>query len=305
MKMTGIPSSRLIVIALLAMLSRHGMAAPEVGETSIGDAKPDGAGLLVHSVRCAFEAGTTSVRVLLPNSLDPAKSYPVVYVLPVEAGDEQKYGDGLLEAKRADLQNKYRAIFVAPTFSHLPWYADHPTDPEIRQESYFLKVVLPLVERTYPARRDAGGRLLVGFSKSGWGAYSLLLRHPDVFAKAAAWDAPLMMDAPGKFGSGPIFGARENFERYRISRLLAERAEELNSRRRLILLGYGNFRDDCLGADALMRSLKVDHEFRDGPRRAHTWSSGWLPQAVEMLFADTTPDPTSRRSNVDKGSPPK
>jgi esterase/lipase superfamily enzyme len=303
--MTGIPSSRLIVIGLLAVLARHGMAAPEVAETSIGEAKRDGAGLLVHSVRSPFEAGTTTIRVLLPDSLDPAKSYPVVYVLPVEAGDEHKYGDGLLEAKRDDLQNKYRAIFVAPTFSRLPWYADHPTDPEIRQETYFLKVVVPLVEKTYPARHDAGGRLLVGFSKSGWGAFSLLLRHPDLFGKASAWDAPLMMDAPGKYGSGDIFGTPENFGHYRISHLLEQRAAELGPGKRLILLGYGNFRDDCGRADALMRSLKIEHVFRDGPRRAHVWSSGWLPEAVQFLFAGAAPDPTSRPATPDEGAPSK
>jgi hypothetical protein len=302
--MTGKLSSRLIPIALLAMLPCLGLAAPQVAETSIGEAAPDGAGFLVYPVRSPFEAGTTTIRVLLPDSLDPAKSYPVVYVLPVEAGDEHKYGDGLLEAKRDDLQNKYRAIFVAPTFSRLPWYADHPTDPEIRQESYFLKVVLPLVEKTYPARHDAGGRLLVGFSKSGWGAFSLLLRHPDQFAKAAAWDAPLMMDAPGKFGSGQIFGTAQNFEHYRISHLLEQRAA-LGPGKRLILLGYGNFRNDCLGADALMRSLKIEHAFRDGPRRAHTWSSGWLPEAVQLLFAGAAPDPTSRPSTHDVGAPAK
>ena len=38
---------------------------------------------------------------------------------------------------------KHKAIFVAPTFSHLPWYADHPSDASIRQETYFLKVVVP------------------------------------------------------------------------------------------------------------------------------------------------------------------
>ena len=46
-----------------------------------------------------------------------------------------------------------------PTFSDLPWYADHPTNPLIRQETYFLKVVLPFIEKTYPARSDAGGPL--------------------------------------------------------------------------------------------------------------------------------------------------
>ena len=164
---------------------------------------------------------------MLPDEIDRELRHPVVYVLPVEARREHRYGDGLLEVRRHDLHNRFSAIFVAPTFSHLPWYADHPTDPLIRQETYLLKVVIPFVEGHYPAKPEPGGRLLLGFSKSGWGAFSLLLRHPDVFGKAAAWDAPLMMDGPGRYGSGDIFGTPENFEGYRVTGLLERRAAEL------------------------------------------------------------------------------
>src|SRR5258708_1254156 len=98
----------------------------------ISAAKPDADGVPIHEVTCPFEAGTTRIRVLLPDKLDAGKTFPVVYVLPVEAGDDNRFGNGLLEVKKKDLANKYAAVFVAPTFSHLPWYADHPTNPEIR-----------------------------------------------------------------------------------------------------------------------------------------------------------------------------
>jgi hypothetical protein len=159
----------------------------------------------------------------------------VIYVLPVEAGTESRYGDGLKEVQKLDLHNKLNAVFVAPTFSHLPWYADHPTKPEVRQESYFLKVVVPFIDKTYPVRAEADGRLLLGFSKSGWGAWSLLLRRPDLFGKAAAWDAPLMMDKPGKYGSGDIFGTEANFKGYRVGKLLEVKTDQLQKGKRLIL----------------------------------------------------------------------
>ena len=221
---------------------------------------------------CSRTCSTVSVR------------HPVVYVLPVEARREHRYGDGLLEVRRHGLHNRFSAIFVAPTFSHLPWYADHPTDPLIRQESYLLKVVIPFVEGHYPARAEPGGRLLLGFSKSGWGAFSLLLRHPDVFGKAAAWDAPLMMDGPGRYGSGDIFGTPENFEGYRVTGLLERRAADLRGRNRLILLGFGNFRGEHEQAHALMTDLRIPHVYEDGPEREHVWESGWVPEAVGHLL---------------------
>jgi hypothetical protein len=136
---------------------------------TISEGKRDANGFLVHEVRSPYQSETTLIRVLLPEKEQKGKKYPLIYVLPVEAGTECRYGDGLKEVQKLDLHNKLGAVFVAPTFSHLPWYADHPTKPEVRQETYFLKVVVPFIDQTYPVRAEAEGRLLLGFSKSGWG----------------------------------------------------------------------------------------------------------------------------------------
>ena len=258
-------------------------AACDDKDVTVSDAKTED-GFLVHEVKSPYQAGTTRIRVLMPDAPEKGKPYPVVYVLPVEAGTESRYGDGLKEVKKLDLHNALKAVFVAPTFSHLPWYADHPTKTDVRQETYFLKVVVPFVEKTYPAKAEASGRLLLGFSKSGWGAFSLLVRHPDTFGKAAAWDAPLMMEKPGAYGSGDIFGTDDNFAGYRVSKLLGANAAKFAKESRFVLLGYGNFRDHHKQAHDLMDKLKVPHEYRDGPSRKHDWHSGWVKEAAELLL---------------------
>jgi hypothetical protein len=133
----------------------------------ISDAKKGDDDVLVHKVESPHQDRTTTIRVLLPKKLD--KRHRVVYVLPVEAGDGKAYGDGLAEVKKHGLHDKYGLVCVAPTFARLPWYADHPSDPKLAQESHLLKVVLPFVEKTYPVLAKPEGRLLLGFSKSGWG----------------------------------------------------------------------------------------------------------------------------------------
>jgi hypothetical protein len=95
-----------------------------------------------------------------------------------------------------------------------------------------------------------------------------------------------MMDSPGKYGSGAIFGSQENFEKYRITKLLERRADDLRGEERLILLGYGNFRDHHRQAHALMKRLGIPHAYRDGPEREHDWHSGWVPEAAELLLLD-------------------
>ncbi len=273
------------------VLTLFGLANLRAKEAAvISPATRDDRGFLIHEVESPFQSGSTQIRVLTPDepeagTAETKKQYRVVYVLPVEAGVEKRYGDGLLEIQKLDLHNKFQAIFVTPTFSHLPWYADHPTDTGIRQESHFVKVVTPFVDGNYPVLAKTEGRLLLGFSKSGWGAWSLMLRHPRMFHKAAAWDAPMTMDQPGPFGSGPIFGTPANFADYRISQLLSVRAADLQQQKRLFLHGYGNFRQAHEQTHALLDSLRIAHAYQQGPARKHDWHSGWVPEAVEWLLS--------------------
>jgi hypothetical protein len=252
-----------------------GLASPETA------AKPTP---IVHLLHSRYQSGPTKVRVHLPIKRQHQERLATLYLLPVEAKDEHRYGDPIAEAIRWDLANRYHIAVVAPTFADLPWYANHPTDPRLQQEKYFLEEVIPLVEANHPVQKNPSGRWLVGFSKSGWGAYSLLLRHPDLFAGALAWDAPLMMDGPGRYGSGPIFGTEENFRGYQVSQLLKDRAAELVGKPRLVLTGYGGFRDQHDAAHRLMNELGIQHIYRDGPERKHDWQSGWLAEGVELLL---------------------
>jgi hypothetical protein len=261
------------------------IGCPSVAHASV-EPKPrvDEHGFLCHRVLSEYQGGVTEIKVLLPDRMEKGKRYPVIFVLPVEAGNGKQYGNGLVEIKKHDLHNKFGVICVEVTFSQLPWYADHPTDATVRQETHFLKVVLPFLELHYPVTKDRAGRLLLGFSKSGWGAFSLLLRHPDVFGKAAAWDAPLMMAAPNKYGMADIFGTQENFEKYRLTKLLKTRAKELGKEPRLAVLGYSSFRAHHQQAHEWMKRLGIAHEYRDAKKSSHTWHSGWVVDGVTWLM---------------------
>jgi hypothetical protein len=103
-----------------------------------------------------------------------------------------------------------------------------------------------------------------------------------VFAKAAAWDSPLMMER-GNYGMDGIVGSPENFARYRIANLLRERGGALGGEPRLLLMGYDNFRAQTQQAHALLEELKVPHVYRDGPQRKHHWNSGWVDEAARWL----------------------
>ncbi len=207
----------------------------------------------------------------------------------MEAGNGSRYGDGLRVIEQAKLHNAYQMIFVAPTFSDLPWYADHPSHLGVRQESHLVRFVIPFVEQRYAVSRSAADRLLLGFSKSGYGAFSLLLRRPDVFGKAYSWDSPIAMATPvTPWGSLPIYGTRANFARYHVTSLLRQQAPRLvDGPPRLFLAGYSfdSFRSDHAKTAALMRSLHIPHGYDPGRFRGHSWNTGWVSGGVSWLVS--------------------
>jgi hypothetical protein len=171
-------------------------------------------------------------------------------------------------------------VLVAPSFTNWPWYADHPVNAKIRQETYFVKDVLPVVDSLFPNAT----RLLVGFSKSGNGGLSLLLRNPQLFHAAAVWDAPLMKTAPDQFGMNEIFGDAPSFRKYAIPLLLEKRAVMLrNGAKRIALLGYDAFAEHMKQAHDLAARLEIPHHYENSKWRAHRWDSGWLEEAVALL----------------------
>lgn len=272
-----------LAVGLVLVLSSAWAFGDEQPSVDSANAIKSPEGWLIHAITSSAQAAPTEIKVLLPDQVKEGKQFTVLYVLPVEARNEHRYGDGLAEVKRCNLHNKYNLICVAPTFAHLPWYADHPTDKSIQQESYFVKVVVPFIEQRYPVRQARDGRWLLGFSKSGWGAWSLLIRHPDLFGRAAAWDAPLDMQRYDLYGAGQVFGTQDHFESYRVLPAARTCKPLVDGPPRLVLTGYDNFRSQHETAHRLLEEWRVPHIYRDGPQRKHVWSSGWLEEAVELL----------------------
>src|SRR5689334_18932654 len=87
------------------------------GSLALDAEEPSDSSFHVHRIESPFQSAPTQIRVLQPDQMETGKVPPVVYVLPVEAGDGSRYGDGLVEIKKRGLHKRHGIIFVAPTFS--------------------------------------------------------------------------------------------------------------------------------------------------------------------------------------------
>jgi S-formylglutathione hydrolase FrmB len=235
-----------------------------------------------------FQAGPALVEILQPDKVEASRKYPVLYILPV-GGPNGEFGDGLAEAKKLDIANQYGIICVQPFFTKVPWYGNHATDSQIQQERYVVEVLVPYIDSHLPTSATSEGRWLIGFSKSGWGAFTLMARHPDVFGYAAAWDAPFMIQGDpsskdwGPMGIKSVFGTPDALRAFLPTRLVAERASGISDGKRLVIGPGKAWLGQVRRFHELLEKSAVPHVYRDDAVFAHRWDSGWFPEFVAEL----------------------
>ncbi|MEW6753940.1 MAG: alpha/beta hydrolase-fold protein [Candidatus Latescibacterota bacterium] len=251
-------------------------------------------GVQVFRVASPCLGQTCRVDVLLPNEIKASRTYRTLYVLTVggEWAANPPWGNGLTELHKLDAHNRYRLICVSMDFDTVAWYGSHATNPRIRHDEHLIAVVVPLVEERYPVSRRPSDRLLIGFSKSGWGAVSLLLRHPEFFGSACSWDAPMMLDETSlRWGSQEHFGTAEQAAAYAPAHLVGKQAEHFVGKPvRLAIVGHDYFGQDVGRFHDLLETHRVPHRFDNSLRHKHGWESGWLPKALAIMLGARLPE---------------
>jgi len=151
---------------------------------------------------------------------DPATRWPVFYYLHGVTSPETEWvSDGHLDAAADALA--LAAIVVMPDaddgfYIDSTWPIDHDAclrdgaglfDPGADRpatcvrarayESYIIKDLIPHVDATYRTIARKDGRAIAGVSMGGFGAWSLALRHQDLFSAAASHSGVLALGYAG------------------------------------------------------------------------------------------------------------
>ncbi|HTU75242.1 MAG TPA: alpha/beta hydrolase-fold protein [Trebonia sp.] len=234
--------------------------------------------------------GPQSLRVLEPTDPAPGVAHNFLFVLPVEAGTGSTFGDGIATIESANLQNQYNLTVIEPSFAIQPWYANNPLNPSQQEETFMADELAPWVKANL-ATTGTEQNWLIGFSKSGIGGQDLILKHPDVFALAASWDAPFKMSSYNEIGGDPAdsYGTNANFQaNYQLTPafLQAHQAPFAGSNR-IWVGGYASFQADDSEYDAQLTSAGIEHTTETWTYMAHRWDSGWVPIALAALYQDS------------------
>ena len=268
-----------------------GRALPRTTSMTVAAPTTDQNGVKSYSVTSVFQGPSpTVVRVLEPTNPVAGKPRRFLYVLPVEVGVStlaSTWSDGLEELRLLDVPNRFNVTLIAPSFNIEPWYGDHASDPDRRLESFVVRDLVPFGD-SFAAPGTIPQRWAIGFSKSGFGALTLVLRYPNVFSAVAAWDAPAQItdvfNPPCACQVAANFGTQENFNQYVIPSLVASNAAPFLTRNRIWISGdQSSWTADMNQLHTQMVQAGIVHTWVSGGARAHSWASGWLNGAVTSL----------------------
>ncbi len=138
--------------------------------------------------------------VYLPDGYDsdPARRYPVLYLLP---GTDSVPDDWLHLAHLQALADRMIARgLVTPLIIVMPnagnsWYVDNP-DPggDGPVATAYLTELIPGIEARYRAQGRRDGRAIAGLSMGGFGAVHLGFLRPDLFAAIASMSGAIYLE---------------------------------------------------------------------------------------------------------------
>ena len=253
-------------------------------------------------------------KVTTPPGYDAAraKPYPVIVIIPADAGFGGVLGslsgtDVLCSLHDRKFHEKHDAIVCEIGFNRPSWVADTSAT---NHESFLLDVVLPRLV----ASHNCGRLSLLGYSNGGFGALHMLMRHPDVFHRAAVCDAPVLGDFEGvatpwgvdAFEKDPeaallkpprrsfveTFPHNAMFAPYGPGTLAtcpdvgaAMRAN--NGEPRLALWAGADATWEMGAFREQLAAFDVPHVFSDAfEHQPGSWEGGWVEEAIEFLASD-------------------
>jgi putative tributyrin esterase len=228
-------------------------------------------------------------RVILPVNLAPDKELPAVYLLHGGGADYREWTNDSDVARFAE----DGFILVMPE-GDSSYYVDAASRPHDRFEDYIISDLVMDVEHRFPVSSKRSKRAIAGVSMGGFGAITLALRHPDLFAFAGGISPAI--DAPSRPFSmrrieqwrrfRAIFGSWEGqTQRENDPFLLVRKADPADAPYLFITCGEqeGLLAPNRQFAEEL-RQLHFQFEFHT-MRGDHNWNqwNAWIPDLFQRI----------------------
>jgi len=241
---------------------------------------------------------------LPPGYETSGRKYPVLYLLHGGGGNQRNWiveGNVRQTADKAIHDGEAVAMIIVMPDAENTFYMNNASG-KYQFEDFFMKELIPYIEKTYRCLAEKKYRAIAGLSRGGFGALLYAIHYPQIFSSCAALSAGVRTDA--EINAMPL---KDFNDRYRMvfgdlkdgdKRItdfynqnsilyLVERMPEAQKKEVRFYLDCGD--DDFLykGNSLLhiaMRDLNIPHQFRvrDGEHNWAYWRTG-LPAVLQFV----------------------
>jgi pimeloyl-ACP methyl ester carboxylesterase len=184
--------------------------------------------------------------------------------LPATAPGDKSYGE-IPNQLRGQPASTVRRV----TFPRLVWYNPAVRDEAVAQIRAWG--VAPIV--------------LVGFSKSGLGAWNIARAIPELVSATIIFDAPVARRQLPPWGTSPFYSDDRAWQTDLPIGHLQQFASAVSPSHQLLLIAGANFADEMRALSQALRQLGHTHVFLDRPATEHHWNSGWIEEGLRNLAA--------------------
>ena len=228
------------------------------------------------------------VLVLNPTNASTSYAHNFLYALPVDANlGSNRFGFAMNQLEALNTANQYNATIIEPIYPLESWYANNPNDPTINYETFTSTMLTNWVDSTFATTGDEQN-LLLGFSKSGYGALDLLLKNPDLFTAAAAYDFPADMPSYDTFGQSTSeeYGTQQNFvNNYQLSSTFLDTlAAPFTALDRIAISEGSSYAGQVADFATRLASAGIEYTLLDQSSDGHSWFGGWLSGMLTELY---------------------
>ncbi len=175
-----------------------------------------------------------------------------------------------------------------PTYGSSPTHIASMSDLRCHQVCFQHMVWYNLQVRTEAVRQieelGLDTFVLVGFSKSGLGAWHLAQTLPDQVTATIIFDAPMMRDSiPVEWGAGPFYTDDSQWLQDLPTHSVANFLHSVKPGHRLVLVSGAAFDEQMKAFSQVLIDAGCQHTFLHHPEIRHHWDSGWLELALGAL----------------------
>jgi pimeloyl-ACP methyl ester carboxylesterase len=133
-------------------------------------------------------------------------------------------------------------------------------------------------------RWDVSRVVLIGFSKSGLGAWNIAREIPDRISATIIFDAPVARDQLPPWGTKAFYTDDAAWQKDLPLRTVEAFAAAVTKAHRLVLIPGNNFRNEMRALSQALSQIKHEHIFLDCPEMRHHWNSGWIEKGLNELL---------------------